>query len=390
MQNESALLIGALGVSVANKSLTMPKELDWQLFLKLCRIHAVTPLIYDGLRKGNLLQAVPEDVQKALLSDYHVAIFRDSQFDYTKAQLSQKLEKAQIPHIFLKGSCLKFDYPEPALRTMCDLDILVHTEDYPAIEKIALELGGKPGHSDGNHRNYRFPGTVEVEFHPNLLHQDTPVGTRINPGWQYAKKDMPTSAGELTPEGFYLNTICHLANHFVDGGVGVRFVLDVWVNRYLSKDKPDRTFVETELQRFGLLEFARNIESLADVWFGSGEMTPVLEEMGEYILSSGLHGMEERAMLNAVSLSPGGTGRSALLKKAFHSRQEMEDRFPWCKGKPWLMPAAWCARAFKAVINHGDLIMKWSKGTGKFSREEVSEQLALLKRFGIDPKTPKS
>lgn len=383
MQNEAALLIGALGVSVADKPLIMPNELDWQLLLKLCRIHAVAPLVYDGLRKADVIQAVPEDINKELLNDYHTAIFRDSQFDYTKAQLSQKLTKAQIPHIFLKGSCLKYDYPEPALRTMCDLDILVHTEDYPAIEKIALEMGGTAGHSDGNHRNYHFPGGVAVEFHPNLLHQDTPVGTGINPGWQYAKKDMPTSAGELTPEGFYLNTICHIANHFVMGGVGIRFVLDVWVNRYLSKNKPDRAIVEEELQKFELLTFARNVEALADVWFGSGEMTPLLEELGAYILSSGLHGREERAMLNAVSLSPGGTGRSALLKKAFHSRQEMEDRFPWCKGKPWLLPAAWCVRAFKAVTKHGNLIVKWGKGANSFSQDEIRQQKEKLRRFGI-------
>ena len=383
MGNESALLIGALGSSVADKPLTMPKELDWQLFLKLCRIHAVTPLVYDGLRKGNALQAVPEDVQKALLNDYHGAIFRDSQFDYTREQLSKKLIEAQIPHIFLKGSCLKYDYPEPALRTMCDLDILVHTEDYPAIEKIALEMGGKPGHSDGNHRNYSFPGTVEVEFHPNLLHHDTPVGTGINPGWQYAKKDMPTNAGELTPEGFYLNTICHLANHFVAGGVGVRFVLDVWVNRYLRKNKPDRAFVETELQRFGLLKFAQNIESLSDVWFGAGQMTDVTEQLGNYILTSGLHGTAQRAMLNAVTLSPGQNAGSALLKRAFYSRQELEDRFPWCKGKPLLLPAAWCVRAFRAVTRHGALILQWRKGTAAVSDQEVVQQKELLERFGI-------
>ena len=383
MGNESALLIGALGASVANKPLTMPEELDWQLFVKLCRMHAVAPLVYEGLRKAEVLQTVPEDVQKALLNDYHGAIFRDSQFDYTKAQLSQKLTKAQIPHIFLKGSCLKYDYPIPALRTMCDLDILVHTEDYPALDKIAAELGGKPGHSDGNHRNYSFPGTVEVEFHPNLLHQDTPVGTGINPGWQYAKKDMPTSAGELTPEGFYLNTVCHIANHFVMGGVGVRFVLDVWVNRYLSKDKPDRSFVEEELRRFGLLTFAQNIESLADAWFGAGQMTDVTEQLGNYILTSGVHGTTQREMLNAVTLSPGQSAGSALLKRAFYSRQELEDRFPWCKGKPLLLPAAWCVRAFRAVTRHGALILQWRKGTAAVSDQEVVQQKELLERFGI-------
>ena len=118
--------------------------------------------------------------------------------------------------------------------------------------------------------------------------------------------------------------------------------------------------MEAELQCFGLLDFARNIEALAEAWFGSGELTDTLEELGEYILTSGLHGTSQRAMLNAVTLSPGGSRSSALMKKAFYSRAEMEDRFPWVKGKPWLLPAAWCARAFRAVKNHGDLILKWS------------------------------
>ena len=223
-----------------------------------------------------------------------------------------------------------------------------------------------------------------VEFHPNLLHHATPVGTQINPGWQYAKKDSATAAMELTEEGFYLNIICHLANHFVDGGVGVRFVLDVWVCRNLRKEPMDRDFVEAELERFGLLTFARNVEALAEAWFGAGEMTPLLQELGDYILTSGSHGFTERAILNSVSLSPGGSQSSALLGKMFYSRQEMEDRFPWCKGKPLLLPAAWCVRAFRAVTRRGDLILKWTRDTGSISREEAQQQRQLLHRFGIE------
>ena len=88
-------------------------------------------------------------------------------------------------------------------------------------------------------------------------------------------------------------------------------------------------------------------------------------------------------MLNAVALSPGGTQSSALMKRVFYSRAEMEDRFPWCKGKPWLLPIAWLARAFRAVKNHGKLILQWGKGTGEVSKNEVTEQQEKLRRFGI-------
>lgn len=258
-----------------------------------------------------------------------------------------------------------------------------YAADFDRLANVAKTLGGKAVTGDGNHRNYLFPGKVAVEFHPNLLHHATPIGTGINPGWQYAKKNSPTCSWELTEEGFYLNTICHLANHFVAGGVGVRFVLDVWVNRYLRKPEANRAFVEAELTRFGLLEFTQKIEQLADGWFGDAPMTPLLEELGEYILTSGSHGTTDRAMLNALSLSPGGNRFSALMKKAFYPRAELEDRFPWCKGKPLLLPAAWCARAYNAVTQHGSIIVNWSKGTGKISKTEVIENQKMLRSFGI-------
>ena len=384
MTQESKLLIGALRRAVTGTTEELSLSVDWQQLLRLARRHMLLPLLYDGLhRNPEDWEKVPEAVKKALHQAFLQAVYRDAQMESLGQILRQKLEEMRVPHIFLKGAVLKHNYPEPALRIMCDIDILVHTEDYPKIDAVADSLGGKRGHSDGNHRNYNFPGGIEVEFHPNLIHQDTPVGTQINPGWQYADPDKPN---KMTEEGFYLNTICHLANHFVAGGVGVRFILDVWVNRHLRKPEANRAAVEKELGRFGLLEFTQKIEALAECWFGIGESTPLLEELGEYIISSGSHGYNDRAILNAVSLSADGTRTSALMGKMFYSREEMEARFPWCKGKPWLLPAAWCTRAFKAVTKHGHLILKWSKDTGKVTDEQVAYQKEKLARFGIKRK----
>ena len=382
MKVEQKLLIDTLAMAIAGKRFRLPESVDWRQFIRLCRMHAVEALVYNGLQKAGLWDCVPEPGQKILAQAYQTAIFRDAQFAHLKNTLTRKLAEAKVPYILLKGVCLKESYPEPALRTMCDMDILVHTEDYPALDRIAKEMQAVSGHSDGNHRNFTFPGGLTVEFHPNLLHHDTPVGTGINPGWQYAE----TGSNSLTPEGFYLNTLCHLANHFVSGGVGVRFIADVWVNRHLRKPVFDREMVEAELSRFGLLEFAGNIENLAELWFGRGENTPILEALGEYILSGGQYGTADRAVLNAVVLSPKQSKSSALLKKTFYSREDLEDRFPWCKGKPWLLPAAWCTRCFRAVTRRGGLILKWSKETGKISNEEIAAQKDLLESFGISHK----
>lgn len=381
MTKESVLLLGALGWAVTGKTEELSLSVDWEELLTLAKQHMLLPLLCDGLQKAGRWEEVPQEAAKTLETACIQAVYQDVQLENVRQKLAEKLTEGKIPYVFLKGAVLKHDYPDPALRTMCDMDILVHTEDYPTIGKIARDLQATSGHSDGNHRNYRFSGGVEVEFHPNLIHQDTPVGTDINPGWQYTEE---TSQGiQMTEEGIYLNTLCHLANHFVMGGVGVRFVLDVWVNRHLRKKTIDRERVEAELTRFGLLDFAKNIEDLAEHWFGAGESTPLLEELGEYILTSGSHGRSDRAVLNSVSLSKGGSRTSALWGKIFRSRAEMEHRFPWCKGKPWLLPAAWCIRAFRAVTKRGKLIVSWSKATGKVSKVQAGSQKEKLARFGI-------
>ena len=381
MSKESQLLLGALGWAVTGKTEELSLSVDWEALLKLAKAHMLLPLLCNGLQKAGVFGQVPQKAAKALEKAYMQAIYQDVQIENVQKNLVAYLAEEKVPYVFLKGAVLRHNYPEPALRIMCDMDILVHTESYPQIEKIAKKLGASPSHSDGNHRNYLFPGGVEVEFHPNLIHQDTPVGTEINPGWQYT---VQTPDGiQMTEEGIYLNTLCHLANHFVSGGVGVRFVLDVWVNRHLRKISIDLKTVEAELSRFGLLEFAKNIEALAECWFGTGKSSPLLEELGEYILSSGSHGRQDRAVLNSVTLSKGGSRTSALWSKIFYSRAEMEDRFPWCKGKPILLPAAWCVRAYKAVTQHGKIIIDWSKETGKVSKTDVVKNQEKLRRFGI-------
>lgn len=383
MTAEQTLLIDSLSVAVAGKRKMLELQVDWLSFLRLANSHNLAALVCHGLQQDpDVWKQVPKGVRACLTDAYMQAIYWDSQQDYMKQLLQEKLSDADIPHIFLKGICLKQDYPVPALRTMCDLDVLVYASDFDEIDKVAAALDGKAADGDGNHRNYVFPGNVKVEFHPNLLHHATPVGTEINPGWQYAM-DMPGDMSkQLTAEGFYLNTICHFADHFIAGDLSVRFVLDVWVNRNLRKPEADRAFVEQELDRFGLLDFAKNVEELAEVWFGNGQDTPLLQEFGEYILTN-VHGISNRAMLNAISLAPGSNRFSALMKKAFYPKEELEDRYPWCKGKMLLLPAAWCARAYNAVTKHGSVIANWSKGTGQITKAEVLENQELLRRFGI-------
>ncbi len=376
-------LIALLRSAVTDEPVQFPVQMDWSNLLAQVRFHHVEVMAGQALR---FIPEVPEVISCQLSMAHKERLFQAAQQDYAIKAVRDALTAAEVPHVLLRGALLKADYPAPDMRSMSDLDYLVHTEDYPRIKAAMEKLGGRHIHSDGGHYSFALPPNVSVEFHPNLIYTASPVGTAINPGWQYVRPGSGPYALELTEEGFYLNMLCHLAYHFAKGGSGARSILDIWVYRHRHASQPDRHYVDRELKRAGLLDFAEKIEGLAEAWFGEGAMTPELEELGRYILTSGAYGVQSRAVLNAASFSKGGTGRSALVAKAFYPRRELENRFPWAKGRPWLLPAAWCLRVVNAVTRHSGHIRRWSRAAGAISKEEIESQREQLKRFGLPVK----
>lgn len=380
VKTEHMQLISMVRARMNGQELPKPDPARLAAIALIAREHKLEPFVYQWLME---LPQQEGPVLRELAPGAYRAIYRDAQFDFVRLQIAQVLAEHGIDHVFMRGVCLKENYPDPTLRTMSDIDILVKASDFSRIRKAMVALGAELCRGDGNHRTFRFPEGVTVEFHPNLIHCSCPVGTLVNPGWQYVPEGQPAGEQIMTDEGFYINVMAHLANHFVAGGVGVRFVLDIWVCRHLRSPQMDRQWVEQELQRVGLLEFARNMEDLAEWWFSGGPETPVLQALADYIFSSGSHGEEDRAMLNAICLSPKKSRGSALWHKIFYPRQDLENRFDWVIGRPWLLPVAWIVRAWKALTGRWGKISRWSKGTRSFTNEEIEQQRELLRKFGI-------
>lgn len=380
VKTEHMQLISMVRARMNGQELPKPDPARLAAIALIAREHKLEPFVYQWLMESPQQEG---PVLRELAPGAYRAIYRDAQFDFVRSQIAQVLAEHGIDHVFMRGVCLKENYPDPTLRTMSDIDILVKASDFSRIRKAMVALGAELCRGDGNHRTFRFPEGVTVEFHPNLIHCSCPVGTLVNPGWQYVPEGQPAGEQIMTDEGFYINVMAHLANHFVAGGVGVRFVLDIWVCRHLRSPQMDRQWVEQELRRVGLLEFARNMEDLAEWWFSGGPETPVLQALADYIFSSGSHGEEDRAMLNAICLSPKKSRGSALWHKIFYPRQDLENRFDWVIGRPWLLPVAWIVRAWKALTGRWGKISRWSKGTRSFTNEEIEQQRELLRKFGI-------
>lgn len=139
--------------------------------------------------------------------------------------------------------------------------------------------------------------------------------------------------------------------------------------------------MEERLRADGLDRAAHNLFQLGEFLFGDGEATLLMEEMARYVLEGGLYGAAGRAA--ASELSKSGGKLAAVKKQVFRSRAEFENRYPWLKRAPFLLPVAWVLRLAGSFRKHGKHIRQWFRGLNAASIEEIAEQRERLSRFGL-------
>ena len=182
-------------------------------------------LFEEGISDGSKAQAAFEKQQM-------LAIFRYEGFAYEIEQVETALEEAGIAFVLLKGSVLRKLYPEPWMRTSCDVDVLVHSEDHAAAEACLVETLGYRREGEGDHDvTLVSEGGVHVELHFALVEERRARGAYaiLSRVWDYAApREGCRFNCVLADEFFYFYHMAHMAKHFAGGGCGVRSFLDLW------------------------------------------------------------------------------------------------------------------------------------------------------------------
>ena len=71
-----------------------------------------------------------------------LVVYRYEKINYELNRLCETLNEVKIPFIPLKGSVIRQYYPEPWMRTSCDIDVLVHEEAVDQTAQIIVEKLG--------------------------------------------------------------------------------------------------------------------------------------------------------------------------------------------------------------------------------------------------------
>ncbi len=330
--------------------------IDQKTFFKLARENGVSGMLYPVFKDSDISAVFKEALYKDYLAYHRQDILQEDVVN----TLTELFNTKAISHIFLKGVHLKKLYPEPYMRSMGDIDLLVKVLDYKTARQHLSAHAFTLWAESEQHSNFTHESNIEVELHPKLTRDFNPQIARfLKDPWSHSTQaSKQTYTLELEFELIYL--LVHTKRHMEDSGIGLRTILDVglFLKHYinvLSKETIDAYLDETNLSKF-----FNTLVYLNEHYFGliTFSNTPLKEEttlaITEFILKSGVHG--HGASFNPFlsrfsSKRRQGKGRIiVVLAILFPSFTSMKGMYPWLKFLPFLYPLTWLIRWIKLVF----------------------------------------
>jgi len=330
-------------------------------------------LVAYALEKNNLLKY---DTQSLFGKAKKQAIYRYFQMDLAYEQICCIFENEEIPFIPLKGLVVRKYYPEPWMRTSCDLDILVKEADIDraikVLESQRWRIEGKKNYHDIS--LYSYTG-VHLELHFHIKEGIQDMDAVLDRVWEFSSL---TEGKEYTHrqsnEFLLFHLLAHMAYHFLNGGCGIRSVLDIWIlRRQLCYDE---TLLQKLCDEAHLGKFYEHIIVLSNIWFGDTMHTPTTRYMETIILNGGVYGDASGNIL--LNQARSGSKIKNILHRLFMPYEKLKIRYTILEKYYWLTPIFQIVRWIQTLT--GKRLSHVIKEL-KMNREVSADELLIAERF---------
>ena len=378
-----SLLGGAVGAKSATEGIKIDiAEQDLTRLYKCSKEHDLAHLVAEALDKNGLLG--DSDTAKKFRNERNMAIFRHEQLHYELGEICRVFEENKIEHIPLKGSILRAYYPQPWMRTSCDIDILIQEENLDkAIKLLCDHLGYGKVHRGTHDVSLHSPSNVTLELHFSLLEDDRANNASVilNAVWDHLEGDGEGYQKALQDDFFYYYHIAHMAKHIEFGGCGIRPFLDLWIlNEKVSfnQEKRDAILVEG-----GLKKLEEGAKDLAYVWFGGQEHTPLTKMLEEYILTGGVYGSTQNIV--AAQAAKKGRGLKYILSRIWFPYDLLKLRYPRVEKCKLLIPYYQVCRWINFLFRgKKKTALAEAKESYKLSDEKANSIQTMLQELGLE------
>ena len=339
-------------------------EADWNRILSVSKRHDVAHLLGDLIAREEL--SVPSAVKNAFDEIFCEAVLRAQLFEGELKRLSSVFQKAEIPFVPLKGAVIRRLYPEPWMRTSCDIDILIHPEDTKRAKALLMNNLGYRFEKHAYHELSMYsPSGVHLELHFTIEEHTETLDRVLKNSWNYAEPLKEGSFCYRFQNAFLVfYSVAHAAYHFKGGGCGIRPFIDQLLLE--QKVDYDRAVYQSLIREAKLEPFEEQFLRLTRIWFSNEEHNDLTRRMEDYILSANIYGsLENRETVRLLKRGRWGN----LWFRIWLPYRELVTKYPSLKGKRVLQLFYEIRRWFSI----------FKRGKMKKIRKEIKTNLAVEK-----------
>lgn len=353
---------------------------DWKALIDSARSNGLLPcLAYFCQNLAD--EKKPKDeiwgfFKKVLIQSTVLSVNQMSAVD----EMTNCFEENGIYNLIVKGTKTKMRYPDEVLRSMGDIDILYKTEQHKQVYELMMNELHYDTYEEGRKNDtYTKNKYIMVEAHRQLVSTESEYIDYLESVWDRAVpcKDK-TYTYEMIIEDEFIYNIIHLVEHFKQGGVGIRFIMDIWVYNNIPMN---HDYLKNELEKLNLYDFYITISQLAEYWFGNGKSTDLLEKLGEFICSSGIFGNREN--VSAMIVNESGGKLMTFIKSCFPNYKAMVSLYPWLEKCPILLPIAWIIRIFRGLTKKKATVRVQLKNIKDGDTQKGKELREFYKECGL-------
>jgi len=238
-------------------------SIDWKEQFEFFNSHSITPLVSE------LNRYVPDNsIKKAWKEAVYANIYSYSNLVKKQNQILDAFKK--IPVVVVKGTSAAKYYPNPQLRTMGDIDLLVRPAEYEDAVVSLMNIGCVEITSDaeaegGRHRSFRYNDvSIELHYYFSLISDKDRAAALDNMLFDA----ISLNSTELPDVENGLVLLSHIRQH-LEGGLGLRQIIDwfMFVGFCLDDEMWYSSFQE-KAQLTGLESLAITVTRMCQIYLG--------------------------------------------------------------------------------------------------------------------------
>lgn len=257
------------------------KDVNWDEVNRSAEEQSVVGLVAAGVEKvqGFESLSIPKEWSLQFIGRTLQIEQRNKDMNVFLARLIDKLRKADVYAILVKGQGVAQCYEKPLWRACGDIDLLLNSDNYERAKKVLtpFAISVDKEYTSFKHLGMTMEGGVVVELHGTMHSRlskrvDRIIDEAQNGVFYFGNvrswDDGNTTVFLPSPDNDVIIIFTHILRHFFFEGIGLRQICDWCRLLWTYRESLNRDLLESRVKKAGLMSEWRAFAAFAVDWLG--------------------------------------------------------------------------------------------------------------------------